>query len=36
MYWRDVITLEAVQHGTDAEGYPTETVEATQVFADVQ
>jgi len=36
MYWRDVITLEAVQHGTDAEGYPTETVEATQFFADVQ
>lgn len=36
MYWRDVITLEAVQHGTDGEGYPTETVKATQVFADVQ
>ena len=35
MYWRDVITLEAVQHGTDAEGYPTETVEATQVFSDL-
>lgn len=36
MYWRDVITLEAVQHGTDDEGYPAETVTATEVFADVQ
>ncbi|MCM1220555.1 MAG: phage head closure protein [Lachnospiraceae bacterium] len=36
MYWRDVITLEAVQHGGDGEGYPAETVEPTQVYADVQ
>lgn len=36
MYWRDVVTLEAVTHGTDAEGYPKEEVAATEVFADVQ
>lgn len=36
MYWRDVITLEAVEHGTDGEGYPKETVTATECFADVQ
>jgi SPP1 family predicted phage head-tail adaptor len=36
MYWRDIVTLEAVTHGTDAEGYPSEAVEATDVFADVQ
>lgn len=36
MYWRDTVTLEAVTHGTDAEGYPQETVVQTEVFADVQ
>lgn len=36
MYWRDVITLEAVQHGTDEDGYSAETVTATEAFADVQ
>lgn len=36
MYWRDVVTLEAVTPGTDAEGYPQETVKTTDVFADVQ
>lgn len=36
MYWRDVVTLEAVQNGTDADGYPEETVVETEVFADVQ
>lgn len=36
MYWRDVVTLEAVTHGTDTEGYPAETVVSTEVFADVQ
>ena len=36
MYWRDVITLEAVTTGGDGEGYPAETVEETTVFADVK
>lgn len=36
MYWRDTITLEAVTAGNDGEGYPTETVEETTVFADVK
>lgn len=36
MYWRDTITLEAVTVGNDGEGYPTETVEETTVFADVK
>lgn len=36
MYWRDVVTLEAVEIGGDGEGYPAETVTATEVFADVQ
>lgn len=35
MYWRDVVTLEAVTTGADGEGYPRETVEKTDVFADV-
>lgn len=36
MYWRDTVTLEAVTHGADEEGYPKEAVEETEVFADVQ
>lgn len=36
MYWRDTVTLEAVEHGMDSEGYPKETVTETEVFADVQ
>ena len=36
MYWRDTVTLEAVTHGADEEGYPKETVETTEIFADVQ
>lgn len=36
MYWRDVITLEAVQHGTDDDGYESETVTSSECFADVQ
>ena len=36
MYWRDTVTLEAVTHDVDEEGYPKETVEETEVFADVQ
>lgn len=35
MYWRDVVTLEAVTHGADEEGYPKETVVTTEAFADV-
>lgn len=35
MYWRDIVTLKAVQTGTDADGYPTEEVTETRVFADV-
>lgn len=35
MYWRDIVTLRAVQTGTDADGYPTEEVTETHVFADV-
>lgn len=30
------VTLEAVTHGADEEGYPKEAVEETEVFADVQ
>ncbi len=36
MYWRDVITLEAVTPGTDSDGDYTEDVVQTEVFADVQ
>lgn len=36
MYWRDTVTLEAVTHGADEEGYPRETVTTTDVYADVQ
>lgn len=36
MYWRDMVTLEAVTHDVDEEGYPKEAVEETEVFADVQ
>lgn len=36
MYWRDIITLEAVEPGTDGEGYSKEKVTTTEVFADVQ
>ncbi|MBR0062639.1 MAG: phage head closure protein [Oscillospiraceae bacterium] len=36
MYWRDVITLEAVTTGSDGEGYSAETVEEATVFADVK
>lgn len=36
MYWRDVVTLEAVQHGTDDDGYEKETVTSSERFADVQ
>ncbi len=35
MYWRDIVTLKAVQTGTDADGYPTEEVTERRVFADV-
>ena len=35
MYWRDIVTLKAVQTGTDADGYPTEEATETRVFADV-
>lgn len=33
MYWRDTVTLEAVTHDVDEEGYPKEAVEETEVFA---
>lgn len=36
MYWRDMVTLEAVTHGVDAEGFPSESVTQTEVYADVQ
>lgn len=36
MYWRDTVTLEAVTHDMDEEGYPKETVTETEVFADIQ
>lgn len=36
MYWRDVVTLEAVAHGTDDDGYEKETVVKSECFADVQ
>ena len=36
MYWRDMVTLEAVTHGVDAEGFPAESVTQTEVYADVQ
>lgn len=36
MYWRDVVTLEAVTHGTDGDGYEKETVVTSECFADVQ
>lgn len=36
MYWRDVVTLEAVTHGTDDDGYEKETVVKSECFADVQ
>ena len=36
MDWRDVVTLEAVQHGTDDDGYEKETVTSSERFADVQ
>lgn len=35
MYWRDVVTLKAITKGRDTDGYPTETVVETEVFADV-
>lgn len=36
MYWRDMVTLEAVTHGVDSEGFPREVVTTTDVYADVQ
>lgn len=36
MYWRDIVTLEAVTHGVDKEGFPAETVTKTEAYADVQ
>ena len=35
MYWRDTVTLRAITHGTDEDGYPKETAVETTVFADV-
>lgn len=35
MYWRDVVTLEAVTEGRDTDGFPAEVIETTDVFADV-
>ena len=35
MYWRDVVTLEAVTDGIDKDGYPAEEITETTVFADV-
>lgn len=36
MYWRDVVTLEAVTHGADDDGYEKEAVVKSECFADVQ
>ena len=36
MYWRDIVTLEAVTHDVDKEGFLAETVTKTEVYADVQ
>jgi SPP1 family predicted phage head-tail adaptor len=36
VYWRDTVTLEAVTHGADSEGFPQEAVTQTEVYADVQ
>ena len=35
MYWRDVVTLEAVTEDRDGDGFPVEKIETTDVFADV-
>lgn len=35
MLWRDTITLKAISHTTDADGYDVETEVETTVYADV-
>ena len=35
MYWRDTVTLKAISHTTDADGYDVETAVETTVYADV-